>query len=137
MNKKLLFTILIALVSLSAFANGPLLEGLSETNYQLFEIDKKAGTFLRFDTRNGELCVEQIGENIRDYCYEYAVENEKRVQLIYTTDKLVPGRFVLTKLEDQDSYLLFDTQEGKLWVGTLTVLRQRWSISWRPFVRKR
>lgn len=137
MNKKLLIASLMAILSFPIFAEGPFVENRSETNYQLFEIDAKAGTFLRFDTRNGELRIEQIGENIRDYCYEYEVENEKRVQLISYDAKLVPGRFALTYLPDQNSYLLFDSQEGKLWVGTLSVLRQRWSINWRPFVKKR
>lgn len=137
MKKNLISLLLMALLAVPMLADGSFMENLAETNYKLLCIDAKAGTFLRFDTRNGELKIEQISDNIRDNCYEYDVENEKRVQLISVADKLVPGRFALERLEDRNAYLLFDTQEGKLWLGTITTLRQRWSVTWRPFTYKR
>lgn len=137
MNKKLFALLFMALLTMPILADGPFMENLTETNYKLLTIDEKAGTFLRFDTRNAELKIEQISDNLRDNCYEYDVENEKRVQLLSYSDQLVPGRFVLNRLEERNAYLLFDTQEGKLWIGTLSTIRQRWVVTWRPFTYRR
>lgn len=107
------------------------------TNYQLLPFAGHSDMLIRFSTLTGDVRLMQLTDNVRENGYELEVQNENRVRLLNTTDPLVAGRFSLTYIPERSVYLLFDSQEGKLWMGTFSVLRQRWSVAWRPFTPKR